>query len=88
MSFREFMLKSYAYNRIQKEKLRHTRFISYFSLVGSHYDPKRLPRSLENFFQIDGDKEIEPMSDDMREMFRKEMAIYEEAVARANNTTT
>ena len=42
MAWCEFLIKSYAYSRMQEEKLRHTRLIAYSAQIGSHLDPKKV----------------------------------------------
>lgn len=56
MPFCEFLIKSFAYERMQKERLRHTRLIAYSAQIGSHLDPKSLPKTLEKFMPIDGEE--------------------------------
>ena len=66
---------------MQEEKLRHTRLIAYSSQIGSHLDPKKLPRSIDQFMQI-GSTNIatksnkNPIFDDMKELFKKRMQEY------------
>ena len=81
MAWCEFLIKSYAYNRMQEEKLRHTRLIAYSAQIGSHLDPKKLPRSIDQFMRIGSEKDVEksnksPIFDDMKELFRKRMNEY------------
>ena len=81
MPWCEFLIKSYAYNRMQEEKLRHTRLIAYSSQIGSHLDPKKLPRSIDQFMQIGSEKNARKSNkslifDDMKELFKKRMQEY------------
>ena len=81
MPWCEFLIKSYAYNRMQEEKLRHTRLIAYSSQIGSHLDPKKLPRSIDQFMKIGSDNVAtnsnkNPIFDDMKELFKKRMQEY------------
>ena len=85
MPWCEFLIKSYAYNRMQEEKLRHTRLIAYSSQIGSHLDPKKLPRSIDQFMRIGSENNSDKNSDnsnknaifdDMKELFRKRMSEY------------
>ena len=81
MPWCEFLIKSYAYNRMQEEKLRHTRLIAYSAQIGSHLDPKKLPRTIDQFMRI-GSEENSVKSnknakfDDMKELFKKRMQEY------------
>lgn len=81
MPWCEFLIKSYAYNRMQEEKLRHTRLVAYSAQIGSHLDPKKLPRSIDQFMKIGNEKEVEKSNksaifDDMKELFKKRMQEY------------
>ena len=84
MPFCEFLIKSYAYNRMQKERLRHTRLIAWSAQIGSHLDPKKLPKSIEQFMPIGSErkkKRKSKVSDEMRAIFEQRMREYNEAVA-------
>ena len=81
MPWCEFLIKSYAYSRMQEEKLRHTRLIAYSSQIGSHLDPKKLPRSIDQFMRIGSEKDSVKSNknakfDDMKELFKKRMQEY------------
>ena len=85
MPWCEFLIKSYAYNRMQEEKLRHTRLVAYSAQIGSHLDPKKLPRSIDQFMKIGSENNSEnnsdnsnksPIFDDMKELFKKRMQEY------------
>lgn len=81
MPWCEFLIKSYAYSRMQEEKLRHTRLIAYSAQIGSHLDPKKLPRSIDQFMPIGGEKNARKSNknanfDDMKELFKKRMQEY------------
>lgn len=85
MPWCEFLIKSYAYNRMQEEKLRHTRLVAYSAQIGSHLDPKKLPRSIDQFMKIGSENNSDKNSDnpnknakfdDMKELFKKRMQEY------------
>ena len=89
MPWCEFLIKSYAYNRMQEEKLRHTRLVAYSAQIGSHLDPKKLPRSIDQFMKIGSENNTAKNSDnpnkklifdDMKELFRKRMSEYKNQV--------
>ena len=89
MPWCEFLIKSYAYNRIQEEKLRHTRLVAYSAQIGSHLDPKKLPRSIDQFMRIGSENNSSNNSDnpdkklifdDMKELFRKRMSEYKNQI--------
>ena len=81
MAWCEFLIKSYAYSRMQEEKLRHTRLIAYSAQIGSHLDSKKLPRSIDQFMKIGSEKNARKSNknvifDDMKELFKKRMQEY------------
>ena len=85
MPWCEFLIKSYAYSRMQEEKLRHTRLIAYSAQIGSHLDPKKLPRSIDQFMPIGNEKNVRKSNkndnfDDMKELFKKRMQEYKNQI--------
>lgn len=85
MPWCEFLIKSYAYSRMQEEKLRHTRLIAYSAQIGSHLDPKKLPRTIDQFMRIGGEKDSVKSNknakfDDMKELFKKRMQEYKKQI--------
>jgi isopropylmalate/homocitrate/citramalate synthase len=81
MPFCEFRIKAYAYKRMQEERLRHTRMIAYYSAIGPHLDPKKLPKTIDEFMRIgDKPKKRSMVSDEMRELYKKRMDEYNEAM--------
>ena len=80
MPFCEFILKSQAYNRMQEERLRHTRRIAFYSMIGSHLDPKKLPKSEDKFMPIGTKVSKSNISEEDRQLFLEEMRKYEESV--------
>lgn len=78
MPFCEFRIKSFAYNRMQEERLRHTRLITYYSAIGSHLDPKKIPRSITKFMPIGDEKVKSKVSEEMKELFKQRMDEYNE----------
>jgi hypothetical protein len=81
MPFCEFRIKAYAYKRMQEERLRHTRMIAYYSAIGPHLDPKKLPKTIDEFMRIgDKPKKRSRVSDEMRELYKRRMDEYNEAM--------
>ena len=56
MTWAEFQIRLFAYNRIQKMEWLKLRELAWASLIGSHYDPKKLPKSKDSFMPLDFDK--------------------------------
>ena len=83
MPFCEFLIKSYAFNRMQKERLRHTRLIAWSAQIGSHLHQNSIPKSIEQFMPIGNERKKKrgsKVSDEMRTMFEQRMREYNEAV--------
>ncbi len=80
MPFCEFRIKAYAYKRMQEERLRHTRLIAYYSAIGPHLKSDSLPKSIDSFMQIGDKPRKSRVSDEMRELYRKRMDEYNEAM--------
>jgi len=74
MTFAEFQIRAFAYNRIEEKKDLRTREIAWASLIGSHLDPKKLPKSKDAFWQI-GEKKS-TVTDAMREAISRAQKQY------------
>jgi hypothetical protein len=57
MTWAEFLIRQHAYRRIQKNDWYKVREIAYSSLIGSHIDPKKLPKSKDKFIPLDDEKD-------------------------------
>lgn len=53
MSWREFSLRSFGYNRSELNSWRKVREVAYYSMIGSHLNPKHLPKSIDGFMPLD-----------------------------------
>lgn len=53
MTWAEFMIRLFSFNRVKKEKWYHTRFIAYQVYVSNWQNPKRKPLSIDRFFDLD-----------------------------------
>jgi hypothetical protein len=69
MSWREFLLRQIGYQREQKNEWYKVREIAYCALVGSHQDPKKLPKNKENFIPLDGEKKRKGVSAEAKQKF-------------------
>jgi hypothetical protein len=81
MPWCEYLIKCQAWQRIEKEKWRHTRLIAFESKIGSHLNPKSLPRTIENYLPLDG-KRKRKVSNEIRELYERRIAEYNEAKAK------
>lgn len=82
MGWNEYLIKCFAWQRMERERWKHTRLVAFYSMIGSHLDTKKLPKSIDSFLPIDGDKPKSRVTDAQREDFETAMKEYEEQVAR------
>jgi hypothetical protein len=77
MTWAEFQIRLFAYNRIQKMEWLKLRELAWASLIGSHYDPKKLPKSKDSFMPLDNDKvKQQGITDIQKEAFLKATKQY------------
>ena len=74
MTWSEFLIRQHAYHRIEKNEWYKIREIAYASLIGSHIDPKKLPKSKEKFIPLDSSNDLE--IDKMRQTILKAQQAY------------
>jgi len=58
MSWREFQLRRRAYDKAEKEDWIKVREMAFASLIGPHVDPKKLPKSKEQFIPLEPKKKV------------------------------
>lgn len=83
MTWAEFQIRLFAYNRMQKNEWFKIRELAWASLVGSHQDPKKMPKSKEAFMPLDS-KPKRGVSDAQKEAFKLAMQQY--LIENAKNT--
>lgn len=76
MSWREFQLRAFAYERSEKRDLQKVRTIAYSSKFPS-FGAKTIP-SIEKFMPIDGEKIRSSVSDQQKESFLKAFQKYQQ----------
>jgi hypothetical protein len=52
MSWREFQLRAYAYMKNEQNDWYKVREVAYASIIGSHMNPKKIPKSKEAFMAL------------------------------------
>lgn len=76
MPWCEYIIKSKAYYRMQRDKLIHTRFIAYHAFIAPHIGLKSIP-SIDKFMPIDGDERaVRRVSDETKQRFLVEYQEY------------
>lgn len=56
MTWAEFRIRLFSYNRQQLSEWYKVREVAWNSLIGSHYNPKKLPRTKDLFMKLDSKK--------------------------------
>jgi hypothetical protein len=64
------------YKRAELNDWKKVREISYYSLIGSHMNPKRLPKSIQKFMPLEGEKKDKTITDEQRNAFLIEAQKY------------
>ena len=73
MTWAEFRIRLFAYQRVEKRDWYKVREIAYASLIGPHCDPKKLPKTKESFMPMN---EKSGVSKSMIEQMKKAQAQY------------
>ena len=79
MPWCEYLIKCHAWNRIETEKWKRARLIAFNARIGSHLNPKSLPRSEEHFLPL-GEKKKGNFNIDTERLYDERMREYEEAM--------
>jgi hypothetical protein len=76
MSWREFQLRSHGFKRADKNQWVKVREIAYNSLIGSHLDPKKLPKTREKYLPLEAEQVSKGVSNERKEMFLQAFKNY------------
>jgi len=76
MSWREFQLRSHGFKRADKNQWVKVREIAYNSLIGSHLDPKKLPKTREKYLPLEAEQATKGVSNERKEMFLQAFKNY------------
>jgi hypothetical protein len=74
MSWSEFCLRRFAYNRQDLNDWKKVREVAWSSLIGSHYNPKKLPKNIKAFMPLEGS--TGQVTDRMRERIREAQETF------------
>ncbi len=83
MTWAEFLIRQFAFRRMDKYSWMKVREIAYQALVGSHMNPKKLPKSKEKFMPLD-DRKQKQLTDKQLEAMRNAQEIYRQEVNKRN----
>jgi hypothetical protein len=77
MSFAEFQIRLFAWERLEARAWDKVRFIAWFAMKGSHLDPKSMPKTITQFMKlsIDG-KAASIVSEAQKLRYLDEMSKY------------
>jgi len=76
MTFAEFQIRLFAYKRIQLRDWEKVRQISWSAFIGSHQDPKKMPKSIDKFMPLGDSNAKRGVSDEQRKRYLEEMQKY------------
>lgn len=74
MTWAEFRIRQFAYRRMDRNEWYKVREIAYSALIGSHVDPKKLPKNKDKFMKLDN-RQAEA-TEQAKEKMRKVAEIY------------
>jgi len=82
MTFAEFQIRLFAYKRIQLREWEKVRQIAWSATIGSHQDPKKLPKTIDKFMDLGNKKVSKGVSDEQKANFLK---VYKEYLKQSKN---
>ena len=90
MTYAEFQIRFFAYNSVQKKEWEKIRFIAYHALVAPYQDYKKLPKSLEKFLPLNGNKkQSSGVTDEMKQSYNaRHILISTKASSRISRSQT
>jgi len=83
MTFAEFQIRLFAYKRMQLRDWEKVRQIAWSSFIGSHQDPKKMPKTIDKFMSLDfGETKKTGVSEAQKERF---LSVYSEYIKQVKN---
>ena len=82
MTFAEFQIRLFAYKRMELRDWEKVRQISWSAFIGSHQDPKKMPKTIDKFMKLGNGESKSGVSEDQKERFRN---VYSEYLKQINN---
>ena len=77
MTWAEFQIRLFAFNRIEKNNWFKLREVMWITLISSHQDPKKLPKSKDAFMNLDiKSKRTNGITDEQKEAFLQATKQY------------
>lgn len=82
MSFAEFQIRLFAWKRVEERAWEKVRIIAWYSMTGSHQDPKKMPKSITQFMKLSfDDKKNSKVTDEMKSRF---LEVYKDYLTQAS----
>ena len=83
MTFAEFQIRLFAYKRMQLKEWEKVRFGAWCSTIGSHQDPKKLPKNIEKFMPLDTKERVKRgVTEEQKQNY---LEVYKEYLKQVNN---
>lgn len=77
MTFAEFQIRLFAYKRMQLRDWEKVRQIAWSAFIGSHQDPKKMPKTIDKFMSLGGqDKSKSGVTESQKARFMEAMSEY------------
>lgn len=77
MSFAEFQIRLFAWKRTEERAWEKVRILAWYSMTGSHQDPKRMPKSISQFMSLELDnKQTSVITESHKQRFLEAMKEY------------
>lgn len=72
MTMAEFNIRLFSFNRQREYNEMLFREVSYYSMIGSHLNPKKIPKSKQQFWSLPSERaELKKNMNDKMEMFKR-----------------
>ena len=82
MTFAEFQIRLFAYKRMQLRDWEKVRQIAWSAFIGSHQDPKKMPKTIDKFMSLGGNDRKQGVSKEQRDRF---LGAYSEYLKQVQN---
>ena len=79
MTMAEFNIRLFAFKRMKRDEEMLFREVAYYSMIGSHMDAKKIPKTKQKFWAIGNDNSIN------KERFEQNKLVMLEAMKRYKN---
>lgn len=76
MTFAEFQIRLFAYKRMEMREWEKVRQIAWSAFIAPHQDPKKLPKTIDKFMNLGGEKIRQGVSEEQKENFLKAYKEY------------